>query len=205
MFDLGAVFAREDPFTRIDGRLFFGTKPPMLKAVLRFYTPSQALVPDVATGPPLQIGINRTDRESGSMRFTGAVTPRPLRDQHIDSRLHANRVRVLATSYDYRGCFRHEMQTELDYAKAEYSSTPNVGPRRMQQATAMLSINAKLQHFFIEFHLQGVTTSGHEVHFTTHTPPFAVVKNIVNRPRTNRPSRSKRKLSDTYTSSEGVR
>ena len=187
MFDVGAVFAKEGPFRRVNGRVFFGESTPMLRAVLRFDTPSADPVPDVATGPPLQIGVANTDRESGSMRFVGAVTNKS------DVRFCLNRVRVLAGSHEYRGCFKHEMEEEL--AKAEAELFP--GHRRIQEARAMISRNSKTQHFFIELQFRATSVSGHNVSFTTRTPPFAVAKHINDQPRPARPSRSKRKLSQS--------
>ena len=184
MFDVGAVFAREDPFCRVDGRSFFGKWTPMLRAVLKFDTPSADPVPDVASGPPLQIGVTNTDRESGSMLFVGAVTKKS------HSRFCVNRVRVLAGSHDYRGCYKYEMEEAL--AKAEAECSP--GHRRIQEARAMIARNSKMQHFFIEIQLRATTVTGHEVFLTTRTPPFVVVKHLSDKPRPPRPSRSKRKL-----------
>lgn len=153
LFNVGVVFAKEDPFTRVD---ILWRRPPSLKATLRFDTPSAALVPDVASGPPLQMGVANTNRENGSMCFNGSL----------------NRVRVLAGSYEYRNCFIHEIETELNKIKEDRTPMPS----HIQETEKMLARNKRMQHFFLQVQLNGTSMNGHEVNMTARTPPFAVSK-----------------------------
>lgn len=179
LFDVGVVFAivTDAQIVQVSHRRFFG-QLPALTATLRFDTPSAERVPDGVWGSALQLGHTNKDAEGGHMQFVRGIA-------HTNETFPSNRVRVLASSHEYRKAYLHEMHTELAAAREHAANHPLTGHRRVFNATEMLRRNSRVQHFFLELTLQAVSLAGHSVSMTTRTPPFTTGRKVkaAKRPR----------------------